>query len=86
MARQIKTPAPHRRVRETEEAQMTGERLMARDGYRWDVFARFPCNASGVRVAVRKTPGGAMSFAERFGRTNRVDTWTKIRLDRAVTR
>jgi len=38
------------------------------------------------RRDILKTPGGAMSFAERFGRTNRVDTWTKIRLDRAVTR
>jgi hypothetical protein len=65
---------------------MIGDRKMASDGYRWDVFARFPCNASGVRVAVRKTAGGAMNFAKRFGRTNRVNTWTKIRLDRSVTR
>jgi hypothetical protein len=65
---------------------MIGDRKMASDGYRWDVFARFPCNASGVRVAVCKTAGGAMRFAERFGRKNRVDTWTKIRFDHAVTR
>lgn len=60
---------------------MTGERSLARNGYRWDVFAYFPCNASGVRVAVRKTSRGAAQFAARFGRLNRVNTSTKMRHD-----
>jgi len=60
---------------------MFGQQQMIRSGYRWDVFARFPCNAGGVRVAVRKTPEGAARFARRFARLNRVNTSTRIRYD-----
>lgn len=60
---------------------MTGERNMIRDGYRWDVFAYFQCNASGVRVAVRKTKRGAVQQAERFTKRNNVATNIKLRHD-----
>lgn len=60
---------------------MFGQRQMIRNGYRWDVFAYFPCNAGGVRVAVRKTPEGAARFAASFARLNRVNTSTKMRHD-----
>lgn len=53
---------------------MFGERRMIAAGYRWAVFAYFPCNASGVRVAIRKTRAGAIRVAERFTKTNHVDT------------
>lgn len=50
---------------------MRGERAMARNGYRWDVVARFVCNAAGVRVGTRKTKRGAELLAKRFARINR---------------
>lgn len=60
---------------------MTGERNMIRDGYRWDVFAYFPCNAAGVRVATRKTRRGAERCADRFGRLNNAPTSFRLRHD-----
>lgn len=54
---------------------------MIKDGYRWDVFAYFVCNAGGVRVAIRKTQRGALRFAERFAKINRAATGVKIRYD-----
>mgnify|MGYP001594327698 CR=1 len=36
----------------------------------YDIIARFPCNASGVRVAVRKTIPGAKRYAQLFSRRN----------------
>ncbi len=60
---------------------MTGERNMIRAGYRWDVFAKFACNASGVRVARRKTRRGAQRFADRFGSLNRIPAWLKLQHD-----
>jgi hypothetical protein len=56
---------------------MFGERKMIASGYRWDVFAWFPCNASGVRVATRKTLRDAVRFANWFSKTNHVDTGYK---------
>lgn len=50
------------------------------NNYRWHVFARFPCNASGVRVAIRKTERGAEKYARKFARKNRVPTsWVIVR-------
>ncbi len=57
---------------------MFGERNMIRAGYRWDVIASFPCNAGGVRVAIRKTRRGAERFSERFGKLNRIDTHIRL--------
>ena len=57
---------------------MIGERNMIRAGYRWHVFAFFPCNASGVRVAIRKTLHGAVRFANWFSKTNHVETGYKL--------
>jgi hypothetical protein len=53
---------------------MKGERSLIHNGYVWDVFAYFPCNASGVRVATRKTSYGACRFAARFSKLNHVET------------
>lgn len=63
---------------------MTGERNMARNGYRWDVIACFKGNSSGVRVATRKTQRGAKKFAAKFLRTLRPhveQTYTRLRHD-----
>lgn len=60
---------------------MLGQGDMIKAGYRWDVFAYFPCNASGVRVAVRKTKRGAVQQAARFTAKNRVATGVKLRHD-----
>lgn len=51
-------------------------------GYVWDVFAYFPFNAGGVRVAVRKTRHGAERFARLFKRRNRVETSWRLRFAR----
>ena len=51
-----------------------GVRNVIRAGYSWHVFAYFPCNASGVRVVVRKTPEGAERFAKLFAARNSVET------------
>jgi len=60
---------------------MKGERQLVRAGYAWHVFAQFPCNVSGVRVAVRKTPRGAEHFAKMFAKRNNVETsWALRRL------
>ncbi len=50
---------------------MKGERNMIRSGWRWDVIADFPGNASGVRVASRKTKSGAGRFAQWFYKRTR---------------
>lgn len=46
----------------------------------YDVFAHFPCNASGVRVATRRSPEAAEKFMESFTKKNRVGTRCRIRL------
>lgn len=58
---------------------MRGERRQARAGFRYHVFAYFPCNASGVRVAIRKTPAGAERAALAFAKRNRVDVSWRLR-------
>jgi len=50
----------------------------------WDVFAYFPCNASGVRVGVRGTRAAAMRLMDSFTRKNRVDTSARIRLEGTI--
>lgn len=50
---------------------MLGQGNMIEAGYRWDVIADFPCNSTGVRVAVRKTKRGAGEFAKLFYKRNR---------------
>jgi hypothetical protein len=57
---------------------VTGERRLVRAGHAWHVFAYFPCNAAGVRVAVRRSPRGAERFARAFARRNRVETSWRI--------
>ena len=47
----------------------------------WDIFAYFPCNASGVRVGVRRSIEAAQRFMDSFARKNRVETATRIRLE-----
>lgn len=58
---------------------MRGERRLVRAGYRWHVFAYFPCNAAGVRVAVCRSPQGAERFASAFAAKNGVDVSWKLR-------
>ncbi len=69
----------------TTVSGMTGERDMARAGYRWDVFADFLCNTGGVRVAIRKTKRGAEMTAARFAEANLrfgvEQTYVKLRHD-----
>lgn len=57
---------------------MSGERP-----YRvvYDVFAQFPCNCCGVRVGVRRSIEGARRYAEQFGKRNRAETSTRLRLE-----
>jgi len=57
---------------------MKGIRNLNRAGYAWHIFAYFPCNAGGVRIAVRKTPEGAERFAKLFAKKNDVDTSWKL--------
>ena len=47
----------------------------------WDVFAYFPCNASGVRVGVRRSRGGALRYMDSFAHKNRVATTMRFRLE-----
>jgi len=47
----------------------------------WDVFAYFPCNASGVRVGVRRTRRGALRYMDNFAHKNRVATTMRFRLE-----
>lgn len=47
----------------------------------WDVFAYFPCNASGVRVGVRRTRGGALRYMDSFAHKNHVTTTMRFRLE-----
>jgi hypothetical protein len=47
----------------------------------WDVFAYFPCNASGVRVGIRKSRDAAIRFMNSFTRRNHVETGARIRLE-----
>jgi hypothetical protein len=58
---------------------MKGIRNMTRLGYYWNIYAYFPCNAGGVRVATRKTPEGAERFARSFSKKNKVDVSWRIR-------
>ena len=46
----------------------------------YDVFAYFPCNASGVRVATRRSPEAAQRFMANFTKKNRVGTGCRVRL------
>jgi len=56
-----------------------GERSLTHAGYAWHVFAYFPCNTSGVRVAVCKTSQGAERAARAFARKNKVHvTWRRM--------
>jgi hypothetical protein len=43
-------------------------------GWAYHVFAYFPCNASGVRVAVKRSRAAAQKFADTFAKRNRVET------------
>lgn len=47
----------------------------------WDVFARFPCNSSGVRVGVHGSRAAAIRYMDSFTRRNRVETTARIRLE-----
>lgn len=58
---------------------MIGERHQAKAGYRYHVFAYFPCNAAGVRIAVRKTARGAERFATAFAKRNSVYVFWRVR-------
>ena len=51
----------------------------------WDVFAHFPCNASGVRVGVRRSREAATRLMNSFTRKNNVDTTARIRLEGHVS-
>jgi hypothetical protein len=61
---------------------MFGERKMVRAGYAWHIFAKFPCNSGGVRIAIRKSSYGAERFAVKFSEQNNVATWLRVRLIR----
>lgn len=58
-----------------------GERNMVKAGYRWDVIAYFPCNAGGVRVAVRETRRHAERYVRWFEARNHVGTSLRLRHD-----
>lgn len=45
---------------------MLGQGNIIESGWRWDVFADFACNMSGVRVGSYKTRAGAARFAKKF--------------------
>jgi hypothetical protein len=55
---------------------------MVRAGYAWHIFAKFPCNSGGVRIAIRKSSYGAERFAVKFSEQNNVATWLRVRLIR----
>lgn len=61
---------------------MMGERKLIKAGYRYHVFAHFPGNASGVRVAIRKTARTAKRFAQAFSKKNHIEVSWGLRLTR----
>jgi hypothetical protein len=56
-----------------------GERKQAAAGYAYHLYAYFTCNASGARVAIRKTSRGADRFATTFAKKNGVDVTYQLK-------
>lgn len=47
--------------------------------FAYDIFAHFPINSGGVRVARRRTIQGVANFCEKFGKLNKCEmSWRLV--------